>query len=155
MPSSRDLIFACKTERRDDSLDLSSVEEMKVSSPEHSGTVRYVRLPPASPRSAHPSLKTRMTLPCFVHRSMRKWAIEAALWIRISAGRARRQPERHSAARQASVASVLKRDSMPKRSKRAAVAPTRTVRVQQKACDLLRRECQYSMTLRSVFKMLR
>ena len=32
-------------ERRDDSLDLSSVEEMKVSSPEHSGAVRYVRLP--------------------------------------------------------------------------------------------------------------
>ena len=65
------------------------------------------------------------------------------------------QPERHSATRQASVASVLTRDSMPKRSKRAAVAPTRTVRVQQRAYDLLRRECQYSMTLRSVFKMLR
>ena len=53
------------------------------------------------------------------------------------AGRARRQPERHSAARQASVASVLTCDSMPKRSKRAAVAPTRTVRVQQRAYDLL------------------
>ena len=60
--------------------------------------------------------------------------------------------ERHSAARQASVASVLMRDSMPKPSNRAAVVPMRTVCVQQRAYDLLRPECQYSMTLRSVFK---
>ena len=60
-------MLACKTECRD-ALDLellSSVTEgMKVSSPEHSGAVRYVRLPPASPRTAHPSLKIRI-----VHRS--------------------------------------------------------------------------------------
>ena len=79
MASSRDLKYAWKTERRDDTLELSSLQEMKVSSPEESGSIRYIRLLPASPRSAHPSMKTRATLASFVHRSIRKLAIAAAL----------------------------------------------------------------------------
>ena len=79
MPHCRDLILSCKTERRDDTLELSSLQEMKVSSPEESGSIRYIRLLPASPRSAHPSMKTRATLASFVHRSIRKLAIAAAL----------------------------------------------------------------------------
>ena len=98
MASCRDLTLARKTERRDDALDLSSLEDMKVSSPAASGSLRYVRLPPASPRSAHTSLKTRMVLACFVHRSVRNLAIAAALWARISTGRVRSQHERDRAA---------------------------------------------------------
>ena len=112
MPSSRDLFLASKTERRDNALELSSVEEMKVSSPGHSGAVRYVRLPPASPRSAHPSLKTRVTLACFVHRSMRKLAIAAALWTFSSTGRPFSQDKRDKAAQQASVVASLARHSV-------------------------------------------
>ena len=41
MPRSRDLTLACKTERRDDALELGSLEEVKMSSPEASGSVRY------------------------------------------------------------------------------------------------------------------
>ena len=130
MPSSRDLFLACKTERRDNALELSSVEEMKVSSPGHSGAVRYVRLPPASPRSAHPSMKSRVTLACFVHRSVRKVPIAAAQRTVSSAGRVFSQPKRSRAAQQASVAGLLAHDNMPKRPKRAAIAPPRTVRVQ-------------------------
>ena len=50
----------------------------------------YVCLPPASPRSAHPSMKSRVTLACFVHRSVHKVAIAAgaAWWTFSSAGRA-------------------------------------------------------------------
>ena len=129
MASSRDLILSCKTERRDDALELSSLQEMKVSSPGHSGSIRYIRLLPASPRSAHPSMKTRMTLTCFVHRSVRNLAITAALWIRSSAGRVHSQPKRNRAAQQRSVAGLLARDSMPERAKRAESAPSRTVRV--------------------------
>ena len=117
MASSRDLILSCKTERRDDALELSSLQEMKVSSPEESGSIRYIRLLPASPRSAHPSMKTRMVLACFVHMSIRKLAIAAALWTFSSAGRACSQYKRDRAAQQASVVALLARDSMPQRAK--------------------------------------
>ena len=117
MPSSRDLVLACKTERRDNALELSSVEEMKMSSPGHSGAVHYVRLPPASPCSAHLSMKTRMTLACFVHRSIHKLAIAAALWTFSSAGQACSQYKRDRAAQQASMVALLARDSMPQRAK--------------------------------------
>ena len=109
--------MARKTERRDDALELSSVEEVKVSSPAASGSVRYARLWPASPRSAHPSLKTRVVLACFVHRSMRQLAIAAALWTFSSAGRAYSQYKHDRAAQQASVVALLARDSMPQRAK--------------------------------------
>ena len=113
MASSRDLKSAWKTERRDDTLELSSLQDMKVSSPEESGTVRNVRLPPATLRSAHPSLKTRVTFACFVHRSIHKLAIAAAWWTFSSAGRACSQYKRDRAAQQASVVALLARDSMP------------------------------------------
>ena len=129
MASSRDLKSAWKTERRDDTLELSSLQDMKVSSPEESGSFRCICMPPASTRSAHPSMKTRMTLTCFVHRSVRNLAITAALWIRSSAGRVHSKPKRNRAAQQRSVTGLLACDSMPERAKRAESAPSRTVRV--------------------------
>ena len=101
-----------------------------MSSPEASGSVVKVRSPPASPHSARPSLKTRVTLACFVHRSMRKLAIAAALWLLwtfSSTGRPFSQHKRDKAAQQASVVALLARDSMPQRAKGTVVAPSRTV----------------------------
>ena len=123
-------------ERRDDALKLSSLEGMKVSSPVPSGTVRYVRLLPASPRSAHPSMKTRATLASFVHRSIRKlaiaWIIAAALWTFSSAGRACSQYKRDRAAQQASVVALLARDSM---------RPCHSVRSERRSLHRVRYAC--------------
>ena len=78
------------------------MEEEKVSSPEASGSVCYMRLPPASLHSAHPSLNTRVTLACFVHRSMRQVAIAAVWWTSSSTGRGCSQHQRSVAAQHAS-----------------------------------------------------
>ena len=73
-------------------------------------------------------MKSRVTLACFVHRSVRKVAIAAAQRTFSSAGRVRSQPKRSRAAQQASrVAGLLAHDSMPKRREAttARIAPPR------------------------------
>ena len=105
--------------------------------------VRCVCLPPASPCSAHPSLKTRMTLPCFVHTQVYAERCHRGSLVDQEQCRASSQPARAQQGHSASFSGrpARARRGIPQRPKRAAVASQRTVRVQLAGPDLLRREC--------------